>query len=283
MLDVKKLEIETSRLSEREQRDFKIFISEAHFFHEILLTDLSQLKSGSRVIEVGSGIGLLSLLIGSLGLHVDSYEPASSGFGNMAKFRALVLRCWDGPTNVSWFESALPREFDSSTPRADYLVAVHVLEHVPQPLQLILSSMSWTKFDGQARFILPNYAFPYEPHFGFPTLGRKSWTYRLWRRKIEASSISDAQEFWEELSWPTLHHIRNGLNSQGVDAEFSREVSQRYTDRLVADEVFRRRMRVSRTVAVHFSRLLRQLIGMLPVSIVPIIDLRIRHRSDVLA
>ncbi len=280
MLNAAKLKCEAARLSEQDRSNLGVYVSEAVFFLDVLSKDLSQLKPESRVIEVGSGIGLLSLLIGGSGLQVDSYEPASAGFGKMAELRSLILRCWEGPINVTWFDGALPRELDPALSRADYLIAIHVLEHVSNPMDLIASCMTWIKPEGEGRFVLPNYAFPYEPHFGFPTLGRKRWTYWLWRRKIAESSIPDAQDFWNDLSWPTLNRFRRDLYSRRVGFQFSRAISRQYVSRLVTDETFRERMHVTEGVAIRCSRILRGVLRVMPTSVLPLMDLKIRHKRN---
>ena len=93
------------------------------------------------------------------------------------------------------------------------------------------------------RFVCPNSAFPYEPHFGIPTLFSKALTERVFRRRILASPIvADPCGTWTSLNWISVASVRRiARESFGVEPEFDRTVLDRYVRRAIADSSFQRR------------------------------------------
>ena len=83
----------------------RTYIGEADFYFSILKPDFQAIKKGSTVVEIGSGTGLLSMYIASLGYKVYSFEPQSSGFMDMLKMKELVNECWEG--NVPNVDSSM--------------------------------------------------------------------------------------------------------------------------------------------------------------------------------
>ena len=51
------------------------YVSEAEFFENVLASDISKLPSGSHLVEIGAGIGLLALEIADKGFEVTAFEP----------------------------------------------------------------------------------------------------------------------------------------------------------------------------------------------------------------
>ena len=59
---------------------FDKYVLEAEFFEEVLASDVSMLPSGSHLVEIGAGIGLLALNLATQGFEVTAFEPEASGF-----------------------------------------------------------------------------------------------------------------------------------------------------------------------------------------------------------
>ena len=105
----------------------RTYISEAKFFKNIVAPDVANLNSGSYVIEVGSGIGLLSLHLASMGFEVTAFEPQSSGFNQMNAMRSLISENWKpSAPNVEFREASL-NQTTQLEKLADYIFAINVI------------------------------------------------------------------------------------------------------------------------------------------------------------
>jgi hypothetical protein len=249
-------------------------VSEAEFFFEILSEDLIGLPQGATIVEVGSGVGLLSLMIAACGFEVHSYEPATSGFGEMRAFRNLILKCWEGVTPpVIWHDTAFRASESSTITAPDYALAVNVIEHVPAWELLVRDTVGLLNRQGRFRTICPNYAYPYEPHFNMPTLLNKRLTRMVFSGRIAVSSIDDAGKFWADLSWPTGVKIRRSARRLGFDVYFRRSSTLAYIDRVAEDPRFASRKAAGNGALLRAtSELARPLLGHFPAYLMPVLD-----------
>ncbi len=273
-IDVARLEEALSSNDADLRTDLSTYLSEALFFIEVLGPDLAALPKHGRVAEIGSGIGLLSMLVASHGHHVTSYEAHSAGFSAMARSRRLLLDTWTGPEiDVTWIDDTFPPPVHD-TGGYDLVYAMNVIEHVPQPSGLIEEATRRLNENGVARFVCANYDFPYEPHVGMPTVWNKSLTRRLFARRIAASPIPDVEQFWDELSWPSVRSLRRDLGGRDMTATFRRSATAAYVQRVEADPTFsERKGRMFGALA----GVLRPLLGLAtrsaPLGVLPVIDL----------
>ncbi len=263
-------------LSSRQRELLDIYVREAEFFEQVLSSDLDSLPPGASVLEIGSGIGLLSLLIAARGFRVTSVEPESAGFTQNGRFRRVVLSAWEGkPPTVRWVADrldALP-----SSPDFDYAVAINVLEHVPSPAEIIEDAMARLRSGGEFRFVCPNYAFPYEPHFEFPTLISKGLTGRVLSDKIATSDVPEPEALWDELSWPTATGLRRYLRTSGWPFQLTEDATAAYVRRAALDTAFGERKGASIRAAGRLAGLMPgRMLGLVPVELLPIIDGRVR-------
>ena len=275
MLNIQSLESDASALSPTVQRRLWTYIGEANFFSQLLQADLNSLKDGDAAIEVGSGIGLLALQLGRLGHPIAAFEPESSGFGEMYAMRNLVRDNWvNDSCDIRWLDDRL-MEYDSRivdlTPK--YAYAVNVLEHVVDIEEFLTTVLSNLRPGGQFRFICPNYAYPYEPHFEMPTLFSKRATYSVMNRRIAASEISDPYGLWNELSWPTTRSLRKLLVSMNLRHCFHASATQAYLQRPLQDPTFMaRKGRTARSIFRVAALTLPRVANNLPRGGLPIID-----------
>ena len=71
------------------------YVGEARFGASVIETELARLPAGSRVLEVGAGMLLLSCALQAAGYRVSALEPIGSGFSHMDRLRQIV---WDFAT-----------------------------------------------------------------------------------------------------------------------------------------------------------------------------------------
>lgn len=271
-VDGESLRLWLASVSETDRDLMTSYIVEAAFFRSVLESEILRLPAGSRVLEIGSGIGLLSRWIASLGHSVVAFEPGAAGFTSMSSLSMVVDTCWKGVPPVV---QTIPHTFDLSRVRGtfDLVLAINVIEHVPDPSLLISEASSLIRLGGRGRFICPNYAFPYEPHFSIPTLFGKRATARVMNRRIRGSSFPDAEEFWRNLSWPTVCSLHRELARRQVPHTFGRDGLLFYAKRLADPQFLSRKGRFFGLLAGGSITALELILKVAPLAVAPIIDL----------
>ena len=253
------------------------YASEAVFFWRFLEPLLANC-SPARVLEVGGGIGLLSLFASSTVPSVTSLEPESAGFNKMSTFRKAILESWTEEA-LPQFENALIQDLKQDE-KFDFIYCINVLEHVPNPGDLVSEIYRRLSPGGTAWCVLPNYSFPYEQHFEIPILINKSITGKVFRKKIQKHTVfPDPEGLWSELSWPTQSELEKFLESSGIEHEFRNTVLSGYFDRLDEPQFVARKgsaYRILRPVI----RILKPLILRLPHRIQPVIEFTISKPSS---
>ncbi len=258
----------------------RTYISEAKFFKKIVTPDVANLNSGSYVIEVGSGIGLLSLHLASLGFEVTAFEPQSSGFDQMNAMRTLISENWKpSAPNVEFREASL-NQTTQLEKVADYIFAINVIEHVHDFEELITHAVKAKTPEATMRIVCPNYSIPYEPHFNIPIIFTKGITQFIFGHKIRSSKIPNSVEFWRDLSWPTQRGLKKMLESKGWNVEFSRDATNEYLKRVFNDSDFiARKGRITGSLFKVIS-VLAKIIRFVPHAYLPVIDCRISNTKQ---
>ena len=273
-LEVDALEAWAATAAPELRQRFVTYVGEAVFFRRILDADLRRLAPGSTVLEIGSGVGLLSRLIAAEGHQVIAFEPESAGFSTMAILADVVQDVWRSPAG-----SVTVRHerftLDRVTPGTfAFALAANVIEHVPDPVALVADATSSLAPGGHARFVCPNYAFPYEPHFGFPTAFAKRLTGRWHAHAIRTSTtIPDPVAFWDDLSWPTARSLHRALRARGIEHELSRAVVEGYVERLRDPTFLDRKGAFFGTLADALRLPLSAAVRLVPLAVAPVIDL----------
>ena len=258
----------------------RTYISEAKFFKNIVAPDVANLISGSYVIEVGSGIGLLSLHLASLGFEVTAFEPQSSGFNQMNAMRSLISENWKPSAPQVEFREASLNQTTQLEKLADYIFAINVIEHVHNFEELITHAVKAKTPEATMRIVCPNYSIPYEPHFNIPIIFTKRITKFIFGHKIHNSKIPDSDEFWGDLSWPTQKKLKKILKSKGWNVEFSRDATHEYLNRAFSDSDFI--VRKGRILGSLFklTSVLVKIVRFVPLAYLPVIDCRISNAKQ---
>ncbi len=258
----------------------RTYISEAKFFKNIVAPDVTNLISGSYVIEVGSGIGLLSLHLASLGFEVTAFEPQSSGFNQMNAMRSFISENWKPSAPQVEFREASLNQTTQLEKLADYIFAINVIEHVHDFEELITQAVKAKTPEATMRIVCPNYSIPYEPHFNIPIIFTKRITKFIFGHKIHNSKIPDSDEFWGDLSWPTQKKLKRILKSKGWNVEFSRDATHEYLNRAFSDSDFI--VRKGRIIGSLFKLIsvLVKIVRFVPLAYLPVIDCRISNAKQ---
>jgi len=268
---------ESKILGREDKRLFRTYVEEAVFFWRFL-KPLIEERNPARALEVGAGIGLLSLFAATRVKSVTALEPESSGFGRMSNFRKAIINAWHGKTEPK-FKACFLHELPNHE-TFDFIYCINVIEHVAEPEALIEEIYDRLEPGGMAWFVLPNYTFPYEQHFEIPIVLNKSYTQRLFHRRIRNHKASpDPEGLWAELSWPTQKKLSEFLRSSNRTHQFRATVLEGYFDRLGEPSFIGRKGPLYKALRPVIA-LLKPLIIKLPLSVLPIIEFSL-YKPDV--
>jgi 2-polyprenyl-3-methyl-5-hydroxy-6-metoxy-1,4-benzoquinol methylase len=189
------------------------------------------LRPGQRVLEVGSGLGLTSAVLAAAGVDVTSIEPGGLGFEDYERTN-LVIRELLGvdhphhPIGVDELEEHQLGLFD-------LIFSNNVLEHVPDVERALTALDASLAVGAEMVHGCPNYAVPYEPHFGLPLVPmRPAATARLLPRHVRESGL------WRSLNWITARQVARVAERHRRTVEFTRGTLADSVARLGDDEEF---------------------------------------------
>jgi 2-polyprenyl-3-methyl-5-hydroxy-6-metoxy-1,4-benzoquinol methylase len=279
-LNKTKLEKLKHNLSASEIDRLDLYVNEANFFYSLIEKDLN--VEPINFYEIGSGIGLLSRMVAEKGHNVIATEPATSGFGVVKVLQKVIDECFVTNSKIPVYhfltaEELFPKLQENNT-SFDYIFCANVVEHVADIQIFFDSILPLLSQKGLFRFVCPNYAFPYEPHFGFLTIFSKRWTLKIQKRKIkkmEKQRQENLQQLYDELSFPTIQKINKSINKKIYEIEYSKSATLEYINRATQDNFFKSRKRVISFIVRRFGKILLFTVGITPKSMHPIIDCRI--------
>ena len=260
--------------STRKSQQLQVYLDEASFFLPHIREKIG-CTTNLRILEVGSGIGLLSLLMSEDGGEVVAVEPYSAGFEILEEFNSIILRSWLGRRDLPIFRSVYVQDLIAEQTKFDLVVALHVIEHVADWEGMIDSMVSLLTDSGKVVVVCPNYSFPYEQHLEIPIVLGKKLTWVLFGKKIrDSQKVDNIVEFWEELSWPTSQQIGSFLKSRGLGFRFSRKLFQAYFVRLGDPRFLERKGKLFRGLS-RFAPVARAISFFVPKHLLPLVELEI--------
>jgi len=253
---------------------FEIYAEEARFGRALIDRDLRRLQQGTQVLEIGAGSLMLSCALRLEGYDVTALEPTGPGFSHLDRLRQAVLD-YAGQTGATPGLIRCPAEELDIDHRFDFAFSINVMEHVGDVARTLEAAHRALKAGGTHRFVCPNYAFPYEPHFNMPTLFSRALTMRIFRRRILASpSVADSAALWSSLNWITVRDVRRVCRALAIRPSFRADIFDLYLERVSSDPAFGQRH--GRALNAVIGGLRRSgLMGftrLIPVGILPVMD-----------
>ena len=194
------------------------------------------LQKESRILEVGSGLCILSLFLKSEGYQITAEEPALAGFDhfNLAK-EALLLH------HQALELTVIDRTASQLSPQQDgcfeLIFSNNVLEHVADiedSFQVLCGMMAE---NAKMVHLCPNYVFPYEPHLHIPVVKPvKRLSEVLFKKRI-----IEKQALWQSLNFITYFQIKKFANNAGVQVVFKKALLFEAFNRLGYDPLYNKR------------------------------------------
>jgi|LakMenEpi03Aug12_release.lakeMendotaPanAssembly.Ray.scaffolds.fasta_scaffold08022_8 2-polyprenyl-3-methyl-5-hydroxy-6-metoxy-1,4-benzoquinol methylase len=236
----------------------------------------SSLLKSHRVLEVGSGMGLLAGYLSSLGFNITALEPGLGGFG-ISRILAEATQCFPGFASLERLHISAERLSKQTEGEFDFIYSVNVLEHIPNLEETICAMGNVLSEKGVMVHTCPNYAIPYEPHFGIPLVPVAP------RLTIKLLPKSKDSELWKSLNFITATRLIRACRAHDLIIELEPGVMLRTFTRFDTDPEFRRRQGNSFVFGIFlFLKLtgLLYLLGKLPASWSTPMVAKITHRKS---
>ncbi len=211
-----------------------VFLNEASYGLEVIRP---YLRARDRILEVGAGPGLLALALRAEGFDVTALDPGGVGFRFLADVRRRAAPLFDGAeAELPWLSMDVTALDPTTCGPFDLIFSISVLEHLPR-LEAAFRAMEAVLAPGGLMVHLcPNYAVPYEPHFGVPLVpGAPRLAGRLFRRRISAGA-----DLWASIHFVTCRSVRMAAQAAGLAAEVEPQLLAA-AERLRRDPAFARR------------------------------------------
>jgi SAM-dependent methyltransferase len=278
-LDSDRLLDEISQIVRREapalSAIFATYAGEASFGRALIDRDLRRLGRGARILEVGTGSFMLSCMLQREGYQVTAIEPTGTGFSHFTKLQDIVL-AHAARQNAVPTVLRIPGEALVLEEQFDFAFSLNVMEHVGDVGEVLRRVHRALRPGGIHRFVCPNYAFPYEPHFNIPTLFSRALTQRLlWPWIAGSKGVPDPLGTWASLNWISVRQVRRlSRRDLAVEPAFAADIFDLFLDRAVSEPEFRARRGRLLTGSLDLLRRLNLLRAarLIPVAALPVMD-----------
>jgi 2-polyprenyl-3-methyl-5-hydroxy-6-metoxy-1,4-benzoquinol methylase len=187
--------------------------------------------AGKRILEVGAGIGVLSIALAQGGHNITALEPGTNGFDVNARVGAAV-REWLAAEDLPMLDIEVDRLEPARHGEFDLIFSVNVLEHIPNLPAAISAMESVLAPNGMMVHLCPNYTVPYEPHFGIPLVPLAP---RLTRGFVHGIEKHPA---WPSINFITYAEVRRLAKRFELSVTFRRGLMYDAFVRLDTDEEF---------------------------------------------
>ncbi|MEM8653087.1 MAG: class I SAM-dependent methyltransferase, partial [Pseudomonadota bacterium] len=189
-----------------------------------------------RILEVGAGLGLISIFLHRRGHEVVALEPAGLGFDF---FEATKKEIWKiaGTDTPKLAEKPAEELSPESDGLFDFSFSINVMEHIQDIETATSAILSVLKPDGISVNSCPNYIVPYEPHFAIPIVPFSPAATRwLFSKKISTDTA-----LWDSFNFITWRLVRKMARDGNVDVIFEQALIYNSFIRLGSDEEFMKR------------------------------------------
>ena len=195
------------------------------------------LRVGMRVLEVGSGIGLLGSILAQNDIDVVGIEPGAAGFGFMPELAAIIASDMKRQKSFVALPIGVAQLDEAVHGRFDFIFSINVLEHLRELDEAVAAMSRVLAPDGNMVHMCPNYAVPYEPHLTIPLIpGFPRLTKHLFPARVR-----HYPGLWEDLNFITASRLRRLGKKNQLTVTFDPSVMGAMVRRLLTDHIFAER------------------------------------------
>lgn len=189
-----------------------------------------------RILEVGGGICLFSIFLKSENYNVVALEPALGGFSGFEKIKNAVLACYCH-IELEVFSISAQDLHRQKYGEFNLIYSNNVIEHIPDLSSAFSAMTSVLSQNGLMVHGCPNYAIPYEPHFGVPV-------FKLWpglSRRLFSKRIEQKADLWDSLNFISYFNVKGLATDNHLHVKFIQGVLYNSVLRFETDTSFRER------------------------------------------
>lgn len=224
--------------------------------HTLKLIDKYDLKKKS-ILEFGSGLGIASIVLSLNGYDITSFEPGGLGFEKNILVNEYIKDYFKLKFNL------ISNLSDINSNSFYFIFSNNVLEHIPDIENTILKLNDILTEDGIMVHNVPNYTFPYEPHFGiffFPLFPKKMSF--LISKKITETNL------WKSINFINTFDVISYSKKTNANVTFEKELMYKTIQRIENDiEFANRHKRISKIISILKKIGILKLIQLLPISL----------------
>jgi len=212
--------------------DYNDYIEQAEFGLRLL----SKLDlENKRILEIGSGIGVLTAWLLMNDADVIGIEPSALGFHFHQDVFTAIWDYFQLPKDKVFDKTAEEIEEDDLG-KFDLIFSVNVIEHIPKEnILLAFSKMANVlNEEGIMYHHCPNYTIPFEPHYGLPLVP-------FFPQLTGKLAGVNKEGLWCSVNFITLPQVRKIADTLKLDVLFEKGIMAESFRRLDYDVEFSKR------------------------------------------
>jgi 2-polyprenyl-3-methyl-5-hydroxy-6-metoxy-1,4-benzoquinol methylase len=197
----------------------------------------NDLHPGLRLLEIGSGSGLLASFLAEQGYDITGLEPgAGDGFRHMRAMFDIVKSQLVSRPDFDLTRASITELSPRTHGLFDLIFSVNVLEHIPPIREGFQAMASVLSPNGTMLHTCPNYSFPYEPHFVIPLVPFSPRLSKMLFLKPEMEKSLPG--IWDDLNWISASMVRQFVQENGLSVTFEKSAMVASLRRLQTDPAF---------------------------------------------
>jgi 2-polyprenyl-3-methyl-5-hydroxy-6-metoxy-1,4-benzoquinol methylase len=193
---------------------------------------LSKFSLEGRILEIGSGPGMLVAWLHMNGVNITGIEPSELGFEFNLQMQHAIWDYYKLPGNL--ILDLVAEDLDPAIHgQFDLIYSLNVMEHLlPKNIQLAFTKMrNVLAEDGMMHHCCPNYIVPFEPHYGLPLVpGFPQLTGKI-------KGVAN-ENLWKSINFITLPQVKKVASAIGMEVSFQQKAMKDSFMRLEEDKEF---------------------------------------------
>ena len=212
-------------------RQYFNYVEEAVFGMSLI----SKFTLEGRILEVGSGPGMLIAWLHMNGVNITGIEPSELGFEFNLQIQNAIWDYYKLPENL--ILNLVAEDLDPALHgRFDLIYSVNVIEHLlPENIELAFTKIkNVLTEDGMVLHHCPNYIIPFEPHYGLPLVP-------MFPQLIGKIKGVANENLWKSINFITLPQVKKVASAIGMEVSFQQKGMKDSFLRLEEDKEFAER------------------------------------------